>query len=55
MQGKQQKAGKNLALGGNVYSTLDFPAENRVPTGMQNSPESIKAFAVFDVTFNIYS
>ena len=37
------------------YSTLDFPAENRVPTGMQNSPESIKAFAVFDVTFNIYS
>ena len=30
------------------YSTLDFPAENRVPTGMQNSPESIKAFAVFD-------
>ena len=36
-------------------STLDFPAENRVPTGMQNSPESIKAFAVFDVTFNIYS
>ena len=37
------------------YRTLDFPAENRVPTGMQNSPESIKAFAVFDVTFNIYS
>lgn len=37
------------------YSTLAFPAENRVPTGMQNSPESIKAFAVFDVTFNIYS
>ena len=37
------------------YSTLDFPVENRVPTGMQNSPESIKAFAVFDVTFNIYS
>ncbi len=37
------------------YSTLDFPAENCVPTGMQNSPESIKAFAVFDVTFNIYS
>ena len=37
------------------YSTLDFPAENRVPTGMQNSPESIKAFAVFDVMFNIYS
>ena len=37
------------------YSTLDFPAENRVSTGMQNSPESIKAFAVFDVTFNIYS
>ena len=37
------------------YSTLDFPAENRVPTGMQNSPESIKAFAVFDVTFNIYT
>ena len=36
-------------------STLDVPAENRVPTGMQNSPESIKAFAVFDVTFNIYS
>ena len=36
-------------------NTLDFPAENRVPTGMQNSPESIKAFAVFDVTFNIYS
>lgn len=36
-------------------STLDFPAENRVPTGTQNSPESIKAFAVFDVTFNIYS
>ena len=36
-------------------STLDFPAENRVPTGRQNSPESIKAFAVFDVTFNIYS
>ena len=35
------------------YSTLDFPAENRVPTGMQNSPESIKAFAAFDVTFNI--
>ena len=23
-------------------STLDFPAENRVPTGTQNSPESIK-------------
>ena len=23
------------------YSTLDFPAENRVPTGMQNSPESL--------------
>ena len=37
------------------YGTLDFPAENRVPTGMQNLPESIKAFAVFDVTFNIYS
>ena len=37
------------------YSTLDFPAENRVPTEMQNLPESIKAFAVFDVTFNIYS
>ena len=37
------------------YSTLDLPAENRVPTGMQNSHESIKAFAVFDVTFNIYS
>ena len=31
------------------YSTLDFPAENRVPTEMQNLPESIKAFAVFDV------
>ena len=37
------------------YNTLDFAEQNRVPTGMQNSPESIKAFAVFDATFNIYS